>query len=75
MPVAQVRRAVAWPTNCTAIWSWSPGDFLTGRTDPLEDCITSFAAALPDGRLGCNGNHEIYAAPKRRLPLYSAVLE
>src|SRR4029077_8778268 len=37
-------------------------DFLTGRTDPLEACISELARVrAPLGIWGCNGNHEIYA--------------
>src|ERR1019366_10650836 len=36
--------------------------FLTGRTDPLEDCIAELSRLrAPLGVWGCNGNHEIYA--------------
>jgi predicted MPP superfamily phosphohydrolase len=38
------------------------GDFLTGRGDPLEECIAELALLkAPLGIWGCNGNHEIYA--------------
>jgi predicted MPP superfamily phosphohydrolase len=38
------------------------GDFLTGRSDPLEDCIAELSRLrAPLGVWGCNGNHEIYA--------------
>jgi predicted MPP superfamily phosphohydrolase len=38
------------------------GDFITGASDPLEDCIAEIRRlAAPLGTFGCNGNHEIYA--------------
>jgi hypothetical protein len=38
------------------------GDFLTIRTDPLEDCIAELSRLrAPMGIWGCNGNHESYA--------------
>jgi uncharacterized protein len=62
MPVAQVRRAVGMANELHGDLTVVTGDFLTGRTDPLEDCIAELSrlhASL--GVWGCNGNHEIYA--------------
>jgi len=43
------------------------GDFITGRYDPLEDCITEVARLrAPLGVWGCNGNHEIYARAEQK---------
>jgi predicted MPP superfamily phosphohydrolase len=62
MPVAQVRRAVGMANELNGDLSVVTGDFLTGRTDPLEDCITELSRLrAPLGVWGCNGNHEIYA--------------
>src|SRR5882672_12718331 len=43
MPVAQVRRAVGMANELRADLVAVTGDFLTGRTDPLEDCITELS--------------------------------
>ena len=62
MPVAQVRRAVAMANELHGDLAVITGDFLTGRTDPLEDCIAELShLRAPLGVWGCNGNHEIYA--------------
>jgi uncharacterized protein len=62
MPVAQVRRAVGLANELQGDLAVVTGDFLTGRTDPLEDCITELShLRAPLGVWGCNGNHEIYA--------------
>ncbi len=62
MPVAQVRRAVGMANELSGDLAVVTGDFLTGRTDPLEDCITELSRLrAPLGVWGCNGNHEIYA--------------
>lgn len=62
MPVAQVRRAVDMANELRGDLTVVTGDFLTGRTDPLEDCIAELSRlCAPLGVWGCNGNHEIYA--------------
>ncbi len=62
MPVAQVRRAVGLANELDADLVVITGDFVTGRTDPLEDCIAELSRLrAPLGVWGCNGNHEIYA--------------
>ncbi len=62
MPVAQVRRAVGMANELHGDLIVVTGDFLTGRTDPLEDCIAELSRLrAPMGVWGCNGNHEIYA--------------
>ncbi len=62
MPVAQVRRAVGMANELRGDLIVVTGDFLTGRTDPLEDCIAELSRLrAPMGVWGCNGNHEIYA--------------
>jgi hypothetical protein len=43
------------------------GDFITGRSDPLEDCITELSRLrAPLGIWGCNGNHETYAQAEEK---------
>jgi predicted MPP superfamily phosphohydrolase len=43
------------------------GDFVTGRSDPLEDCIAELSRLrAPLGVWGCNGNHEIYARAEEK---------
>jgi predicted MPP superfamily phosphohydrolase len=62
MPVAQVRRAVAMANELKGDLAVITGDFVTDRTDPLEDCIAELSRLrAPLGTWGCNGNHEIYA--------------
>ena len=62
MPTSQVRRAVAMANETHGDLTVVTGDFLTGRTDPLEDCIAELSRLrAPLGVWGCNGNHEIYA--------------
>jgi predicted MPP superfamily phosphohydrolase len=62
MPVSQVRRAVGMANEIGGDLTVVTGDFLTGRTDPLEDCIAELSRLrAPLGVWGCNGNHEIYA--------------
>jgi predicted MPP superfamily phosphohydrolase len=62
MPVAQVRRAVGMANELHGDLTVVTGDFVTGRTDPLEDCIAELSQLrAPLGVWGCNGNHEIYA--------------
>ncbi len=67
MPVAQVRRAVGLANDLRGDLAVVTGDFLTGRTDPLEDCIAELShLRAPLGVWGCNGNHEIYARAEAR---------
>jgi hypothetical protein len=62
MPSAQVRRAVGLANELHGDLAVVTGDFVTGRTDPLEDCIAELShLRAPLGVWGCNGNHEIYA--------------
>jgi predicted MPP superfamily phosphohydrolase len=62
MPVAQVRRAVGMANELHGDLTVVTGDFLTGRTDPLEACIAELSQLRAGlGVWGCNGNHEIYA--------------
>jgi predicted MPP superfamily phosphohydrolase len=62
MPVEQVRRAVGMANELGGDLAVVTGDFLTMRTDPLEDCIKELSRLrAPLGVWGCNGNHEIYA--------------
>ncbi len=67
MPTAQVRRAVGMANELKGDLTVVTGDFVTGRTDPLEDCITELSRLrAPLGVWGCNGNHEIYAQAETR---------
>jgi predicted MPP superfamily phosphohydrolase len=62
MPARQVRRAVDMANELGGDLTVVTGDFLTTRTDPLEDCIAELSRLrAPLGVWGCNGNHEIYA--------------
>lgn len=57
-----VRRAVDMANDLSADLSVVTGDFITGASDPLEECIAELRnLAAPLGTYGCNGNHEIYA--------------
>jgi predicted MPP superfamily phosphohydrolase len=67
MPVAQVRRAVGMANELGGNLIVVTGDFLTSRTDPLEDCIAELShLRAPLGVWGCNGNHEIYARVEQK---------
>jgi uncharacterized protein len=62
MPRTQVRRAVDMANDLGADLAVVTGDFITGASDPIADCIDEIRnlhASL--GVWGCNGNHEIYA--------------
>jgi predicted MPP superfamily phosphohydrolase len=74
MPVRQVRRAVGMANELTGDLTVVTGDFVTGRSDPLEDCIAELSKLrAPLGVWGCNGNHEIYArAEARSAELFKA---
>jgi predicted MPP superfamily phosphohydrolase len=57
-----VRRAVDMANELAPDLSVVTGDFITGASDPLAECIDELqklSASL--GVYGCNGNHEIYA--------------
>jgi predicted MPP superfamily phosphohydrolase len=57
-----VRRAVDMANDLSPHLAVVTGDFITGASDPLEDCIAEIRnLAAPLGIYGCNGNHEIYA--------------
>ena len=57
-----VRRAVDMANDLSPDLSVVTGDFITGASDPLADCIAEIRRlAAPLGIYGCNGNHEIYA--------------
>jgi predicted MPP superfamily phosphohydrolase len=67
MPLAQVRRAVGMANELAGDLAVVTGDFLTGRADPLEDCIAELSRlSSPLGVWGCNGNHEIYARAEEK---------
>ena len=62
MPTAQVRRAVAMANELKGHLAVVTGDFVSSKSDPLEECITELSRLrAPLGVWGCNGNHEIYA--------------
>lgn len=62
MPREEVRRAVDMANELGADLAVVTGDFVTGRNDPLSECIAELARLrAPLGVWGCNGNHEIYA--------------
>jgi predicted MPP superfamily phosphohydrolase len=62
MPRAQVRRAVEMANELRADLAVITGDFITGASDPLADCVDELRMLrAPLGVWGCNGNHEIYA--------------
>jgi predicted MPP superfamily phosphohydrolase len=62
MPRTQVRRAVDMANDLGADLAVVTGDFITGASDPLGDCIEELRRLYaPLGTWGCNGNHEIYA--------------
>jgi uncharacterized protein len=62
MSRTDVRRAVAMANELGADLAVVTGDFITGASDPLADCIDEIRNLhAPLGIFGCNGNHEIYA--------------
>lgn len=62
MSRTDVRRAVDMANDLGADLAVVTGDFITGASDPLEDCIDEIRQLrAPLGVFGCNGNHEIYA--------------
>jgi len=62
MPRLQVRRAVDMANDLGADLALVTGDFITGASDPIADCIDEVKRLrAPLGVWGCNGNHEIYA--------------
>ncbi len=67
LPRQQVRRAVEMANELGAELAVVTGDFITGRGDPLEDCVEELAGLrAPLGVWACNGNHEIYALCEAR---------
>jgi uncharacterized protein len=62
MSRSDVRRAVDMTNDLGADLSVVTGDFITGSSDPIADCIEEVSRLhAPLGVWGCNGNHEIYA--------------
>jgi predicted MPP superfamily phosphohydrolase len=62
MSRTDVRRAVEMANDLGADLAVVTGDFITGASDPLADCIEEIRQLrAPLGIFGCNGNHEIYA--------------
>ena len=62
MSRSDVRRAVDMANELGADLAVVTGDFITGASDPLADCIDEIRRLrTPLGTFGCNGNHEIYA--------------
>jgi uncharacterized protein len=62
MSRTDLRRAVEMANELGADLAVVTGDFITGASDPLADCIDEIRQLrAPLGIYGCNGNHEIYA--------------
>jgi len=62
MSRTDVRRAVDMANDLRADLAVVTGDFITGASDPIADCIEEIRnLRAPLGVFGCNGNHEIYA--------------
>ena len=62
MTRVDVRRAVDMANELGGDLAVVTGDFITGASDPLADCIDEIRQLrAPLGVWGCNGNHEIYA--------------
>ena len=73
MPRTQVRRAVDMANDLGADLAVVTGDFITGASDPLGDCIEEIRRLRPPlGTWGCNGNHEIYARAEDAAQRYFA---
>lgn len=66
MPREEIRRAVKMANDLAPHLAVITGDLITGRGDPLADCISELSRLnAPLGVWGCNGNHEIYAEAER----------
>jgi predicted MPP superfamily phosphohydrolase/uncharacterized membrane protein len=62
MSAKDLRRAVDMANQLGADIAVVTGDFITGASDPLADCVEGLRRLeVPLGIWGCNGNHEIYA--------------
>jgi predicted MPP superfamily phosphohydrolase len=73
MPRLQVRRAVNMANDLGADLALVTGDFITGASDPIADCIDEVKGLrAPLGVWGCNGNHEIYARAEDKAQLLFA---
>jgi uncharacterized protein len=69
----QVRRAVGMANELVPDLAVVTGDFITGASDPLADCIEELRGLrAPLGAWGCNGNHEIYAGAEDSAQLLFA---
>lgn len=63
----EARRAVDIANELGGEMAVVTGDFITLRSDSLDDCVEELAALrAPLGVWGCNGNHEIYALCEER---------
>lgn len=70
LSVKELARAVAMANEWRPHLSLVTGDMITGRGDPLDECLRELARLRPsDGIFGCLGNHEGFA----RLESYCAV--
>lgn len=73
MPRLQVRRAVEMANDLGADLALVTGDFITGASDPIADCIEEVhGLRAPLGVWGCNGNHEIYAGAEEKAQVLFA---
>jgi uncharacterized protein len=73
MPRLQVRRAVEMANDLGADLAFATGDFITGPSDPIADCIDEVRRLrAPLGVWGCNGNHEIYAHAEEKAQILFA---
>jgi len=73
MPRLQVRRAVNMANDLGADLALVTGDFITGASDPIADCIDEVKGLrAPLGVWGCNGNHEIYARAENKAQVLFA---
>jgi len=61
MSASEVRRIVGMANELGADLAVVTGDFVTGASDPLRDCVSELSRLRASlGVWGCNGNHEIY---------------
>jgi len=73
MPRLQVRRAVDMANDLGADLALVTGDFITGASDPIADCIDEVRGLRASlGVWGCNGNHEIYARAEDKAQILFA---
>lgn len=69
----ELRRIVDMANETRAHVALVTGDLITGRHDPLEECIYELKRLKAEaGVLGCLGNHEVFADCEQRAKVLAA---